>query len=76
MNLPKVSKVPLKGNQFTLALKFDHKPGSIRISNKGMVIKEYKKIDNDFSVSFELKKGRNEVDVWGDNDLIISYKTK
>ena len=73
---PKVSKVPLKGNQFTLALKFDHKPGSIRISNKGMVIKEYKKIDNDFSVSFELKKGRNEVDVWGDNDLIISYKTK
>jgi transglutaminase/protease-like cytokinesis protein 3 len=73
---PKVSKVTLKGNQFMLSLKFGVKPGTIRISNKGLVIKEYKKINDDFSVSFELKKSKNDMDVWGDNDLIISYKTK
>ena len=73
---PKVSKVALKKNKFEIALKFGLKPKMIRISNKGLVVKEYKKVDDDFSASIELKKSKNDIDIWGDDELIISYKTK
>jgi len=72
---PKTLKTSGKG-KFALSLKFGVKPGVIRISNKGQVIKEYKKVDDDFSVSFDLKKSKNDIDVWGDDELIVSYKTK
>ena len=66
----------LKKNKLEIALKFGFKPKMIRISNKGLVVKEYKKVDDDFSASIELKKSKNEIDIWGDDELIISYKTK
>lgn len=73
---PKTYKVALKGNQFTLSLKFGIKPGVVRITDKGQVVKEYRNVDDDFSVSVGLRKSKNDIDIWGDNELIMSYKTK
>ncbi|HEY4789236.1 MAG TPA: transglutaminase domain-containing protein [Bacteroidales bacterium] len=73
---PKVSRVSLKGNQLAIGLKFGVNPKVLRIANNGLVIKEYKKVDDDFYATLDLKKNRNSIDIWGDSDLIISYKTK
>jgi transglutaminase/protease-like cytokinesis protein 3 len=73
---PKVSKVTLKKNQLEVSLKFGVKVKSITISNNGKFLKEFKINDDDFSGSIELKKSKNNVDIWGDGELILSYKTK
>lgn len=73
---PKVSKVNLKKNQLEISLKFGVKVKTITISNNGKFLKEFKINDDDFLASVELKKSKNDVDIWGDGELIVSYKTK
>jgi len=73
---PKVSKITMKGNQFLISLKFGVKPKALKVSNRGLIIKEFKINDDDFSASIELKKNKNDIDIWGDDELILNYKTK
>jgi len=73
---PRESKISLKGNKLEVSLKFGQQPKMIRITNRGRVIKEFNKVDDDFSVSVELKKSKGDIEIWGDNDFIMSYKTK
>lgn len=73
---PKEFKIAAKGRKIGLSMKFGQKPQKIWISHNGQAIKEVKKVDDDFSVSVELKKNKGDIEVWGDNDLIVSYKTK